>query len=217
MDQKIKILIVDGQPALRGGIVHAMAANPVLDVVGEAATGALAIKLAGELAPDVVVLDVQLPDMDGLEVSRLIMSAHPAMKLVVFSADVTRATVEQALRIGVCGYLSKASAVEELLQAIGWVMDGRLYLSADASADIVAEYRKGLTDGPASAKPFLSERQEQLLRLIAGGRRNKEIAVQLAISIKSVEANRSRLMKKLGCASLADLVRYAIREGIAAL
>lgn len=217
MDQKIKILIVDGQPAVRDGISHSMAASPVVDVVGQAGTGALAVTLAGELAPDIVVLDVQLPDMNGLEVCRRILGAHPAMKLVIFSADATRATVEQALQIGVCGYLSKTSAVEELLQAIDWVMNGRLYLSPDASADIVAEYRKGLTDGLASEKPFLSEREEQLLRLIAGGRRNKEIAVQLAISIKSVEANRSRLMKKLGCASLADLIRYAIREGIAAL
>ena len=125
--------------------------------------------------------------------------------------------VDEALQAGVCGYLSKSSPLEELIHAIDLVMAGRLYLSPDVSADILEDYRKSLNEEPEPSKPFLSEREKQLLRLVAEGRRNKEIATLLSISSKSVEAYRSRVMKKLGCSSSAELVRYAIREGIAAL
>jgi DNA-binding NarL/FixJ family response regulator len=211
----VKLLLVDDHPLLLGGLSAAMAQQPNLTVVGQAPTGALAMKLARELTPDLVVMDVHLPDMDGIQAARQMLSAVPAIKIVIFSGDATRALVDDALLAGACGYLLKSSDFGELMRAIDLVMEGRLYLSPDVSAGILEDYRKRLVEGPGP-KPSLTEREKQLLRLIAEGRRNKEIASQLGITTKSVETYRSRLMKKLGYASAAELVRYAVREGIAA-
>jgi len=200
---------------LRHGLRQAMAQQPPLSLVGEASTGELAVKLALELKPDVIVMDIHLPDMNGLQATRRILGDLPATKIIIFSSDAARSLVDEALRAGACGYVSKTGAVEELLRAIDLVMAGKLYLSPDVSAGILENYRKGLADGQAPTKPFLSEREKQVLRLVADGRRNKEIASELNIGIKSVETYRSRLTKKLGYSSQAELVRYAVREGIA--
>jgi DNA-binding NarL/FixJ family response regulator len=162
-------------------------------------------------------MDIHLPDMNGIEVSRHILNGQPGIKIIVFSSDTVRTLVDEALQIGVCGYLPKSSSVEELIMAIESVMAGKLYLSPEVSGDILADYRKSLRSDAQPLKPLLSEREKHLLRLIAEGRRNKEISAELGVSIKSVEAYRSRLMKKLGCSSSAELVRYAVRQGIAEL
>jgi len=214
---KTKILLVDDHPMLRSGLRQELAQQPNLELVGEAATGGLAVKLARESPPDLVVMDIHLPDMNGIEVARQILSAQPSVKVVIFSGDTVRAVVDEALQAGVCGYLSKSSPLEELIHAIDLVMAGRLYLSPDVSAEILEDYRKSLTEEAKPLKPLLSDREKQLLRFVAEGRRNKEIATLLSISPKSVEAYRSRVMKKLGCSSSAELVRYAVREGIATL
>jgi DNA-binding NarL/FixJ family response regulator len=172
------------------------------------------LRLAPELAPDLIVVDVHLPDMNGIEVTRQLLRRLPSVKVVVFSSDPARSLVDEALQAGASAYILKQTAAQELLQAIDLVMAGRLYLSPAVSADILADYRKSLTQ--EVSPPWLSDRDKLLLRLVAEGRRNKEIAAELALSSKSIEAYRSRLMKKLGCSSAAELVRYAIREGIAA-
>jgi DNA-binding NarL/FixJ family response regulator len=212
----VKILLVDDHPMLLGGLRQIVAQQPHLTLVGEASTGALGLKMASELAPDVVVLDVHLPDMNGIEVTRQILATQPFLKIIIFSGDATRALVDEALQAGACAYLLKLSAGAELLQAIDSVMAGKLYPSPEVGAGILEDYRKSRAGEAAPAKPVLSERETQLLRLIATGRRNKEIADRMTLSVKSIEAYRSRLMAKLGCASSADLVRYAIREWIVA-
>lgn len=213
---KVKLLLVDDHPMLRQGLRQTVAQQPKLTLVGEASTGAMALKLAEELSPDVVVMDIHLPDMNGIEVTRQLLSAQPAVKIVMFSGDASRALVDEAVQAGACGYILKRSAVEELMHAIQMVMVGKLYLSPEVSADILEDYRRSLCEEAEPAKPLLTGRDKDLLRLIAEGQRNKEIAVHLAIGTKGVEAYRSRLMKKLDCGSAADLVRYAIREGIVA-
>jgi DNA-binding NarL/FixJ family response regulator len=212
---KVKVLIADNYPALRGGIRHAITAHPNFIAVGEAATGASTIEHVKRLMPDLVVMDIHLPDMDGLEAARQILAAHPAIKIIIFSGDPARSIVDRALQAGVCGYVSKCCPVEELMLAMATVMEDKLYLSREVSANILEEYRRSLAAELRPPKPALRDRQRQVLRLVAEGRRNKEIAVQLSISIKTVEASRSRLMKKLGCSSSAELIRYAVREGIA--
>jgi len=214
---KAKLLLVDDHAMLRSGLRQAVSQHADLVLAGEASTGAQGLKLAQELKPDVVIMDVHMPDMNGIEVTRQILSHQPGAKIIIFSSDADRALVDEALQAGACGYLSKRGAIEELLQAIESVLAGRLYLSPDVSAGILEDYRKSLCHEGEPSKPLLSERERQLLKLVAEGGRNKEIATQLAISTKSVETYRSRLMKKLGCSSPADLVRYAIREGIASL
>ncbi len=210
----VRLLLVDDHPLLLRGLSEALAQKPNLTVVGQALTGTLALQLARELTPDLVVMDIHLPDMNGLEAARQMLRALAAIKIVIFSSDAARPLVDEALQAGACGYLSKSSDVDELLHAIDLVMEGRLYLSAEVSASILEDYRKSLLEKPEPSKPVLSEREKHLLRLVAEGRRNKDMAESLAVTLNSVETYRSRLMKKLGCPSTADLVRYAIREGI---
>ena len=201
---------------LRRGFGEAVAQQPGLELAGEAATGEMGLKLAKELAPDLVVMDLHLPDIDGLVATRRLLLVLPSAKIIIYSGEISRAQVDESLLAGARGYLSKASTLDELFRAIGVVMDGKLYVCPEVGAGILEDYRKSLTDAPGCEEPTLSEREKLLLRLVAAGRRNKEMAAQLGVSIKSVESYRSRLMKKLACASSAELVRYAIREGIAA-
>ena len=197
------------------GLRQAIAKQPRLTLVGEAASGAAAGKLAAELSPDLIVMDIHLPDMNGIEVTRRILDVVPAAKVVIFSGDANHSVVDEALQAGACGFVWKKTAVAEVIRAIEIVMAGHLYLSPEVSAHILENYRMGLAETSKPAKPLLSKREIQLLRLVAEGRRTKEIATQLHLTVKSVEAYRSRLMKKLGCSNAIQLVRYAIREGIA--
>ena len=200
---------------LRRGVREAMIRQPKLTLVGEATSGAMALELARELTPDLVIMDIHLQDMDGIEAARQILNQQPGIKIIMFTAEAARPFVDEALQAGACGYLTKSSSLDELLQAIEAVMAGRLYLSPDVSAGILEGYRKSLMAGSEASKAFLSESEKQLLRLVAKGLRNKEISDELGVSVKSIETYRSRLMKKLDCSSPAELVRYAIREGIA--
>ena len=201
---------------LRHGMSQAMAQQSNLALAGETSTGAQALKFAMELTPDLVVMDFHLPDMTGIEATRQILAVRPGVKVIFFSSNAARAVVDEALQAGACGYVLKSGDVAELILAIDQVMAGKLYLSPEISTGILEAYRKNLRHEGGPPQSFLSDREKLLIQLIAKGRRNKEIATELAISVKSVEANRSRLMKKLDCASSAELVRYAIREGISA-
>jgi len=199
---------------LRHGMCQSMMQQTGLAVVGETSSAAQALKLAADLRPDLIVMDYHLPDMNGIEATRQILTIQPAVKVVIFTSNASRPVVDEALHAGVCGYVLKSGDVSELAHAIDVVMTGKLYLSPEVSAGILEGYRKGLGEEASPAKPVLSDREKLLLRLVTEGRRNKEMAVELLISIKTVEANRARLMKKLNCSSSAELVRYAIREGI---
>lgn len=212
---KLKTLIVDDHPLMLSGLRQALQAAPEIELVGEAADGATAVSLALRLKPDVVVMDLYLPDLTGIEATRQIVEGVPLCKVVVFSGDASRPSVDAALQAGACAYITKHSLVDALLHAIKMVMEGRLYLSPEVSAFIVEDYRKALTGCEGPAKATLTDRERHLLKLVADGRRNKEIAQDMKLSANSVETYRARLMKKIGCSSTAELVRYAIREGIA--
>jgi len=210
----VKVFLVDDHPIFRDGLRQAISRLPGFTVVGEASTVAAAVHLGVEHAPDLVVMDVHLPDGSGLAATKQILAALPATKVIMLSSDPNRRLVDEALQTGACGYIWKQGVAAELIQAIEMVMAGRLYLSPELSTAILEDYRLGLSPGATSAKPRLSARDIQLLKLVAEGHRNKEIAVQMELTPKSVEAYRSRLMKKLECHSPAELVRFAIREGI---
>jgi DNA-binding NarL/FixJ family response regulator len=213
----VTLLLVDDHPMLLHGLREAVAQQPDLTLLGEASTGAMALTLARELTPNLVVMDVHLNDMSGISAARQILNAQPAVKVIIFSSDGARALVDDALQAGACGYVLKGSSVDEVIRAIDVVMAGKLYLSPAVSAGILEDHQKNLRKEAEPAKPLLSEREKHLLRLIAEGRRTKEIAVRLKLAPNSVETYRTRLMKKILCQSTAELVRYAIREGIAPL
>lgn len=212
---KLRTLVVDDHPLMLGGLRQALQAEPNIELVGDATNGANAVKLALELSPDLIVMDLHLPDITGIEATQQIVESRPDCKVVIFSGDANRSLVDAALRAGASAYLVKYSVAGELLQAIKLVMQGRLYLSPEVSSFIVEDYRKSLTGNEPAQKLALTNRERQLLKLVADGRRNKEIAEDMNISANSVETYRARLMKKLGCSSTAELVRYAIREGVA--
>jgi len=213
----VKLLLADDHPMVLHGLRELMTKHPHLTVLGEATTGAMALKLAGELAPDLVVMDVHLPDMDGIAVARQVRDAQSSVKVVIFSGDASPSLVDEALRAGVCGYILKGSAVEELINAIDLVMAGKLYLSPSVGAGILEDHQSSLRREAEPLKPMLSDTEKELLRLIAVGLKNKEIAIQMKLSPNSIEAYRLRLTKKLGFRGTAELVRFAIREGIAPL
>lgn len=211
---EISILVVDDHPLLRKGLCQALQQRPGFVLAGEASTGSAAVNRTLELKPDLVVMDLHLPDIGGVEATRQILAGAPTTKIVIFSGDTSRQLVDAALEAGACGYILKRSVEDELLHAIELVTAGKLYLSPEVSAGILEDYKKSLTGDSEPSKPALSVREKELLRLVCEGRRNKEIAVDMGLSPNSIETYRGRLMRKIGCASTAELVRFAIREGL---
>ena len=209
---KVRVLLVDDHAILRDGLRQAMALQPGLTVVGEAANGSAALELAAQLTPDLIILDIHLPDMHGIELTRKLLEKLPAAKVIVFSGDADRSLLDAALEAGACGYVLKQSATEELHRAIEMVMTGRLYFSSEISSTILEDYRRSLVGEAQPPRPTLSDRDKQVLQLVADGLRNKEIALRLNLSPKSVETYRARLMRKLGCATTPELIRFAIRQ-----
>ena len=214
---KTKILIVDDHEVLRSGLCQKLGQIANVEIVGEASSGAAALQLVKELQPHIVFMDIHLPDLNGIEVTRRILNDFSQIKIIIFSSDNARQLVDEALEAGVCGYITKACPVDQLSLAVDSASIGRLYLSPDINSNILADYRRSLTEQAAAKPGQLSELDRQLLRFICEGLRNKEIGVKLSMTSKAVEAYRYRLMKRLGCSTGAELILYAVREGIAKL
>ena len=212
-----RVILVDDHQLVRRGLRLLLEQHGDIQVVGEAANGAGALEQAKALVPDLVVMDVHLPDISGLEVSRRLLADFPDLKIVVLSGDADMARVNEALQTGVCGYLLKSSAEEELGRAIRAIMEGRLYLCPEINALVIQDYKNSLAAKAATSKPALSGREREVLRLIAQGHQLKEIAVQLKVGVRTAETFRRRLMSKLDLHTTADLTRYAVREGIVEL
>jgi len=207
-------LLVDDHQMMREGLRRLIAREPGLTVVGEASNGSSAREKVRDLAPHLVLMDIHLPGESGVDLTPGIIAEFPSVKVIVLSGDSTADLMLRALRAGASGYVIKKNGVAELIRAIHMVMDHRLYLSAEVSAAVISKFTESSSDGGQTGMD-LSGRERMLLRLVATGNHNQEIATALAVTVKSVETYRSRLQKKLGCGSTAELVRYAIREGIA--
>jgi len=212
MNKPTKILLVDDHGIVRQGVKLILEGEAGFQVVGEAADANEAVVKARELQPDVVVMDIHLAGTDGIDASSRILAAHPATKIVVLSAETTPDIVNRALQSGVSGYVIKEEAGDELIRAIQTVLTDRFYLCPAITTALIRA--QSFTTPPPVALT-LTDREKEVLYFVASGLRNKEIAEKLNLSVKSVEANRSRLMTKLGCSSAAELVRFAVREGIA--
>jgi len=198
------------------GMCQEISKRTGFEVVGYAQNAATAFKLACELTPDLILMDVHLPDIDGVEATRLILSTLRGVKIIIYTADVDRMRVDNALQAGACGYVLKSSSVEELFRAIDMVIAGRMYISPEISSGILEDYRAGLVE-KSKTTDILTERDKHLLRLIATGATNKDIAAHLNVGLSSVETYRSRLKQKLSCQSTADLVKYAIAKKLVEL
>ncbi len=203
------VVLADDHPVVRQG-VKMLLEREKFDVVGEASDGFEAIALAQQLRPDVVVLDLVMPTLNGLGAVDEIRKASPRSKMLLLTMYTDEHYVLEALHAGVNGYVSKAEAPEHLLQAIRELCAGGVYLSPSVSGAVVEAYLSK-TDVPRDP---LTSRERQVLQLIAEGKTTKEIAVILGVSVKTAESHRSKLMEKLDIHSTAGLVRYAIRRGL---
>jgi DNA-binding NarL/FixJ family response regulator len=210
----LRTLLVDDHRMMRTGLRLLIEQSGHIQVAGEASNGATALELARSLLPDLVVMDVHLPDANGIEVARQILSEFPLMKVIVLSADARMEWVDEALWAGVCAYLLKESAEDELAQAIEAILEGKLYLCPEINSLLLRNYRQSLQAKEPGNKQELSARERDVLRMIADGLRIKEIAVRLGVEPGTVETYRRRLVRKLGFSSNAELTRHAIRQGL---
>jgi DNA-binding NarL/FixJ family response regulator len=210
---RMRILLADDHTLVRAGLRALVESIDGAEVVGESGEGREALEMIGTLRPDVALLDIGMPGMNGLEVARRAAEASPRTRVIILSMHAEDTYVRQALRAGVSGYLLKGAAVSELPLALSAVMRGEIYLTPRVSQTVVDGM---LRDGPAASDPLegLTERQREILQLIAEGKSTKEIAGILDVSVKTVETHRARLMERLSIRDVAGLVRFAIRAGL---
>lgn len=213
---KKTILLVDDHKMMRDGLRLFVQQEGDLEVVGEASDGESGVALAQKLNPDLIIMDIDLPDIDGIEVSRRVQAMGRQTKILFLSGYCDQQFVGDALTAGAAGYVLKANAASELLQAIRSIFEGQVYLSPEASRELVNAFQKKRTAGPVTERA-LSQRETEVLRLLAEGRSTKEIATDLGISPKTVETHRQRIMAKLNLSNVADLTKYALREGLISL
>jgi DNA-binding NarL/FixJ family response regulator len=188
-----------------------------MEVVGEAENGREAVRLARELSPDLVIMDVTMPDLNGIDATRIITSGSNNTKVIALSMYSDKQFVQGMIQAGASGYLLKDCAFEELVSAIQAVIQGDTYLSPGIAGIVVQDYLTKLTTDRSSADTVLTNREREVLQLIAEGNSTKEIAARLTVSVKTVETHRRQIMEKLGIFSIAELTKYAIREGLTSL
>ena len=210
----IKILIADDHGILREAIASLLNNEFGMEVIGEAQDGRTAVQLAKELHPDVIIMDIAMPGLNGIEATRQIVREMPNIKVIALSVYADRRSVREMLKAGASGYVPKQCAFKELVTAIQNVVSNQTYLSSRISGIVVEEYVHRLEKNDNSAYSILTPREREVLQLIAEGKSTKAIAKELFVSNKTIEWHRRQLMIKLGAQSVAELVKYAIREGL---
>jgi DNA-binding NarL/FixJ family response regulator len=213
---KITILLADDHTVVRQGLKALLEAQPDMTVVGEASNGRQAMQIARKLAPDVVVMDIAMPSLNGLEATRQIIRAVPTAKVLILSSYNDDEYVSQLTEAGAAGYLLKQTAATDLIRAIREIRKGKAFFSPAVSKRLLEYYRETIVKGARvpRPRPFLTSRETEVLQLIAEGEGNKQIAAELSISIKTVEKHRQQVMNKLHIHEVAGLTRYAISKGM---
>jgi len=212
--KRIRVLLADDHTIVRGGLRMLLTLEKDIQVVGEAADGAEALRLAGELKPHVVVMDIGMPVLNGVEATRKLLAADPSVGIIGLSIHSDRRFVLGMLAAGAKGYLLKNCAAEELVEAVRNVMEGRVHIGTGISGVMAEDYVRQVQGREEPTLLDLSEREREVARLLSLGRNNKQIASKLEVSVKTIETHRQHVMEKLGIHSIADLTRFAIREGL---
>ncbi len=210
MSKKIRILLADDHAVVRQGFRMILGAQADMEIIGEAGNGREAVSMSEQLHPDVVVMDVAMPELNGIEATRRIMELAPHTRILALSMHKDSVYVREILRAGARGYLLKDSIDVDLLAAVRAVAKGEGYLSPAVSDSVLSDYRKHVTD----PLDLLSSREREVLQLIAEGKTNKDIATGLNLSVYTVDAHRGRIMEKLNLHSTSELVRFAVRKGL---
>jgi DNA-binding NarL/FixJ family response regulator len=211
MTPPLRLLLGDDHPLILNGIRTLLSVR--YEIVGTAQDGRAIVEAAERLRPDIVVLDVSMPILNGIDAARQIRQAQPNVIVVFLTMHASPMYLRRALDTGALGYVLKTGAAEELLAALDHARRGRVYISPEFGADVIESVR-ATAGRPARSAAALTDRQRQILQLVAEGRQNKEMAEVLGVSVKTVEFHRGRLMAKLNARSVAELTRYAVQEGL---
>ena len=212
----ITLLLVDSHKIMRDGLRSLIETKSDMEVVGEADNGIRAVELARKLRPDVVIMDIGMPDLDGIEATKIITDENPKIKIVALSLYSNKQYVIGMLRAGASGYVLKDNAFRDLNAAVESVLRNKLYLSDKISHIDITEYQNNLSSEGQEDR-LLTDRENKVLRLLAAGHTIKEIALKLSKSPKTIDACRQQIMTKMNFGNLAELVKYAIREGLTSL
>jgi two-component system response regulator NreC len=213
----IKIVLADDHQIVRHGLRSLLSAEPDMEVVGEADNGRAVVRLVQEQNPQVVIMDISMPDLNGIEATRQIRGEAPGIKVIALSMHSDSLFVLNMFKAGASGYLLKDCALEELVKAVRTVLNRKIYLSPGISDIVVKDFVIGWSPPESSAFSILTTREREVLQLMAEGRNTNQIADSLCVSVKTVEAHRKQLMNKLDIHSVAELTKYAIRQGLTSL
>jgi DNA-binding NarL/FixJ family response regulator len=208
----LRILIVDDYDVVRRGIRTLLESEPGWEVCGEARTGPAALEAAARLKPDLAILDLGLPELHGLEVARRILQLHPETEILVLTMHASEELIRQVLRAGAHGYVLKSDAAEQLVAAVRSLERHQPFLTTRVTEVVLDGFLKGMADDAVGEA--LTPREREVLQLVAEGRSSKSIAAGLGVTVKTIESHRASLMRKLHLRTVADLVRYAVRNGL---
>jgi DNA-binding NarL/FixJ family response regulator len=217
MSGMISILIADDHRIVRHGLKQSLSQEKDMQVVAEADTGRSAVRLASKLKPDIILMDVSMPDLNGIEATRQIRKAHPAIHIIALSMHSEKQYVLSMIQSGARGYLLKTSLFEDLLKAIRTIIAGNVFLSSEITEHIVKSAISPYDESAFSAFMTLTPREREILQMIAEGKTNTYIGEQLFISKKTVDSHRLHIMKKLNLDSIPALTKFAVKHGITSL
>ncbi len=213
----MKILLADDHKLMREGLQMLLEKLGGMTIVGEAGNGLSAVRMARDLKPDLVLMDIAMPDLNGIEATRRIMTEAPGVKVIALSMHADKRFVRHMFAAGARGYVLKGSAFEEVATAIKTVAAGRIYISPKIADQVLAEYVEQLIKPSAGADSPLSGREREVLQMLAEGKSSRTIAKRLHVSVTTVDTHRKHIMDKLGFRSIAELTKYAVREGLTPL
>ena len=213
----IRIIVADDHRIVRNGLRTLLNSEPDIEVIAEAENGRKTVQMVRELLPDVVVMDVTMPDLNGIDATRQILAEFPQVKIIALSMHHHEQFVTGMLMAGASGYLLKDCSVEELTAAIRAATKGEVYLSPGVANAVIKNYVSQLKKSEKPVPPLLTPRETEVLQLVSEGKTSKEIASRLCISAKTVDTHRRQMMAKLNVSSIAQLTKYAIRSGLTSL
>ena len=216
-DKMITVVIADDHIIVRDGLRSLLERQPDMEVVAEADNGRTALQHAKELSPDVVIMDIGMRELNGIDATRQLVKMSPKVKVLALSMYSDKRFIRGMLKAGASGYMLKDSAFKELIDAIRVIVGDKIYISPSVASIVMEDYLEHSSERESSTRSLLTVRELEVLQLLAEGKSTKQIALNLSISIKTIESHRNRVMQKTGVNNIADLTKYAIREGIISL
>jgi len=216
-DKRVRILLADDHRILRTGLRELLEKQGRFEVIAEAENGRDAVKMSRKLQPDIVIMDITMPDLNGIEATQRITAECPRIKVIVLSVHSEQRYVAEVIKAGASGYILKECDFDEIAQAIPTVISGQIYLCSTIATVVRDDYLQHLIRAEQASPSALTTREREILQLIAEGKSTKQIAFSFNLSVKTIEAHRQRIMDKLNIHNVAELTKFAIREGLTAI